>query len=383
MKSRAAKTLIVIGALLSNAQTIPNPEIGSIQVGNESVPVRIEYKISEALIGGNFNLDVIFTGANVDDLAIDYFEIDDPHSDSVSPPVTINREETIKDRVAEAPSIQRQTNHCRVRVAYDAKNQPYRMKMITKYPGKSVSAKYFDLYIGAITPDKGRVTVEKLQHLPLVCKTGVEKQFNLSLKNESDYTITVTEVSLSSEPPGLISRQVLQPPGPIAKSQTGDVPISVLLNSPDVIDLIKGFSEDPTLVVKVKYQDTFGRPVPDLKEQIPIKIVPNNVVLITAIVIGVLVGTFVRFYLEFLARKRRLKRGERLKFVLYTTVFGLIVAAIALAGQVEIKALDRTMGSYDKPLAMFIIGLVGAIGGIQLIVAWYNSLRPKEEKTDV
>lgn len=382
MKSRAAKTLIVIMGLLSTAQTNPDSEIGSIQVGNESVRVRIEYKTAEALIGSNFNLDVIFTGSSVDDLDIDSFEIDDPHPDAATPPLSIKREETNSDPVAGTPSLRRQTNHCRVRVADDAKNQSYRVKMTVRYPGKPVSVKYFDLDIGAITPDKGRVTVEKLQHSPLVCKTGVEQQFNLTLKNESGYPVTITEVSLSSEPSGLVSRQVSRPPGPIARSQTGDVPVSVVLNSPDLVDLIKGFSEDPTLVVKVKYQDTLGREVPDLKQPIPIKIIPNNLILGTAIVIGVLVGTFVRFYLEFLARKRKLKRGERLKFVLYTTVFGLIVAAIALAGQLEIRALDHTMGSYDKPLVMFIVGLIAAIGGIQLIVAWYNSLRPREKNPD-
>jgi len=86
--------------------------------------------------------------------------------------------------------------------------------------------------------------------------------------------------------------------------------------------------------------------------------------------------------LEFLARKRKLRRSEVLRFVLYTTVFGLIVAAVALAGQFEIKALDHTMGSYDRPLVMFVIGLAAAMGGLQIIVAWYNSLRPKEEKPD-
>ncbi|MDX6499200.1 MAG: hypothetical protein QOG23_2460 [Blastocatellia bacterium] len=382
MKSTAAKTLIIIAALLSTAQTAPNPEIGAIQVGTESFPVRIEYKVAEALIGSSFNLDVVFTGANVDGLAIDSFDVDDPHPDTVNRPVTISREETTNVSLPETPSIHRQTNHCRVRVADDAKNQPYRIKMTVKYPGEPVSAKYFDLPIGARSFEQGRVTVEKLQTLPLVFKTGAEKQFSLSLKNESDYTITVTEVSLSSEPPGLLSPQVLQPPEPMTKSQTRDVPASFVLKSPDLIDLIKGFSEEPNLVVKVTYQDDYGRTVTGLKQSIPIKIIPNSSILITSIVIGVLFGTFVRFYIEYIAINRKLKRGERLKFVLYTTVFGLIVAAIALAGQFEIKALDHTMGSYDKPLVMFIIGLIGAIGGIQFIVAWYKIIRPKEGKPD-
>ena len=383
MKSRVAKTLIIIVGLFSTAQTNPKPDIGSVQVGNESVPVRIEYEILQALTGSHFDLDVIFTGPNVAQLKIDAFDVEDADPDVVSPPVTISVEESIATPVKETPTLIRKVSHCRVKVADHAEPQAYRMKMTLSYPGKAVGPKYFDLFIGAVTASEGRLTATKLQRLPLICKTGVKKQFNLPLQNEFDsYTATVKEISLSSDPPGLVAPQLLVVDIPIAKSQSGDVPIEVVVSSPDLIDLIKGFSEDPNLIVKVTYQDNFGRSVPDLKQSIPMKIIPNTLILLIAIVVGVLVGTFVRFYLEFLARKRKLRRSEVLRFVLYTTVFGLIVAAIALAGQFEIKALDHTMGSYDRPLVMFVIGLAAAMGGLQIIVAWYNSLRPKEEKPD-
>ncbi|MBC8031899.1 MAG: hypothetical protein H7Z16_17585 [Pyrinomonadaceae bacterium] len=384
MKTRAAKVLIIIAGLLCIAQTEPNPDVGSVQVGDVSVPVRIEFKIAEALTGSSFKLDVIFTGSNVGELKIDTFAVQETNSTTLNPPVTIQVERSHTVPMKETPTILRKVNNCRVTVADNAVAQIYRIKMTLSYPDERVDPTYFDLEVWPRTATKGRVTVEKIERLPLVFRTNVINKFNLPVRNDFDsYTIHVKEVVLSSEPPGLIDAK-LKRDVKISAEQTENVPIEALAFTPDAIDLIKGFSEEPRLLVKVTYQDDYGRSVPDLRQSIPIKIIPNNVILFAAIIVGVLVGTFVRFYLEFLAHKRQLKRSEVLRFVLYTTIFGLIVAAIALAGQIEIKALDTPMGSYDRPLVMFIIGLAGAIGGVQIIVAWYNSLRPKtkEESPD-
>jgi hypothetical protein len=64
-----------------------------------------------------------------------------------------------------------------------------------------------------------------------------------------------------------------------------------------------------------------------------------------------------------------------LKFVLYTVIFGMVVTAFAFFGQIQISAF-KTSVSYDRPMALFIIGLAGAVGGLQLFVGWYNSLKP-------
>jgi hypothetical protein len=45
-------------------------------------------------------------------------------------------------------------------------------------------------------------------------------------------------------------------------------------------------------------------------------------------------------------------------------------------GQVEIKAKTFSMSSsYDNPLAMLVIGMIGALAGLQLIIGWYRSLK--------
>jgi hypothetical protein len=69
-------------------------------------------------------------------------------------------------------------------------------------------------------------------------------------------------------------------------------------------------------------------------------------------------------------------RRELLKFVFYTVVFGLVVTAFALLGEVQIIVF-KASGSYDRPIAIFLIGLAGAVGGLQLFSGWYNSLKPK------
>jgi hypothetical protein len=383
MKSKAVKILIIVAGLLSTAQTNPDPDIGSVTIGDQSVRSRIEYKIDEALTGSKFKLDVIFTGSIVDGLKIDNLEVQD-NKPIVASPVTLDIEESQTTPMEETPTVRRKVTTCRVTVADDAKAQIYHIKMTLSYPGKPVNPKYFDLHVWPKTANKGAVTLEKLASLPLVFKTNVNKPFKLMVKNDFDsYAIHIKQVELSSEPSGLIDKK-LTPDVKISAGTTGSVPIEAVALTPDIGDLIKGFSEEPQLLVNITYQDDYGRTVQDLRQSIPIKIIPNSGILLFAIIVGVLVGTFVRFYMEFLANKRKLKRSEVLKFVLYTTIFGLIVAAAALAGQIEIKALNKPMGSYDRPLVMFIIGLAAAVGGVQIIVAWYNSLRPrpKEEKPD-
>lgn len=383
MKLRAAATLILLAALSATGQTNPEMDIGSVQVGNRSIPGRIEYKIEEALTNSRFLLNVIFTGEGLQQLQIDSFELQDKEPTTLDPPVTIKYENSSTSNT-DTPGLAQTIFRCRVTVAPDAPAQSFHFKMLMSYPGERVEPKYFDLPIWPRTEKQALVNIDKaaLKQIPVILRTNLVKELKLPVRNEfSSYAIYVKELTVSSVPEGIVTgktdREVEIPAG-----QTREVPIELKVLSPDTLDLIKGFSQEPELEVQVKYQDKYGRTGPHLKDSVAIKVIPNNAVLFSAILIGVVVGTFVRFYLEFLARRRKLRRREVLKFVLYTAVFGLIVAAVALAGQVEIKALDKPMGSYDKPLAMFIIGLAAAIGGVQLIVAWYNSLRPKEEHPD-
>jgi hypothetical protein len=50
---------------------------------------------------------------------------------------------------------------------------------------------------------------------------------------------------------------------------------------------------------------------------------------------------------------------------------GLVVALIAMVGRIQIVAFDAR-GSYDKPLVIFAIALVGALGGAQILSMWLN-----------
>jgi hypothetical protein len=56
-------------------------------------------------------------------------------------------------------------------------------------------------------------------------------------------------------------------------------------------------------------------------------------------------------------------------------VFGLVVTALALFGRIKVTAFQLS-GSFDTPLAIFFIGLAGAVAGLQIFVSWYNTLRP-------
>ena len=93
-----------------------------------------------------------------------------------------------------------------------------------------------------------------------------------------------------------------------------------------------------------------------------------------AVLLGLLFGAIIRAILEFMLFKKQITRRGVVKVVSYSLVFGMLVVLLAVAGKIEIKAF-AVSGSYDNPVAMLIIGLMGAVAGLQLIIGWYKSLK--------
>ena len=375
MRTAASLLLVLIAVSTVNGER-KTEDAGSILVnGTTYIKISTRYDLDEALPGQSFTLDVIVASGDPD-LTVDKFELEGSDVTLLNPPpVTIKFETKEVNAVENSPGRPETIHHCHVELTPDAEVRIFRMKISFTKRGTPGASTFFDLRVGTKTATSGGVKI-KPEQSPVVLKTGSKQPFSLFVKNDSrSYNIIVKEVTISSNPPGLVQAEPLHPDHLVIETkQEPEIQIPLTVNSPDALDLIKGFTKDPTLTATVVYQDPDGRKVPDLRQTFQIKVVPNTSVLILAIVIGVLVGGLIRFYLEFLARKKKLKGIAVLKFAFYTTVFGLVIAALALAGQLEIKGFGLS-GSYDQPLVLFIIGLTGAVGGMQIFVAWYNSLR--------
>ncbi len=380
---RTAASLLLVLIIVSSAHGEREPEpAGKISLnGTTWIKISTRYDPDKALPGQSFTLDVIVASGD-QELKLEKFEFLDGDVALLSPPpVTIKIENAEVNPAENSPGGFETIHHCHVELASEAEVRIFRMKIIFSKVSTPGAFTFFDLRVGTKTAANGRVTI-KPEPSPLVLTTDSKKPFSLFVRNDSrSYSFTVKEVTILSNPPGLIQAEPFHPNDFVIDRQEREIPISLTVNSPEALDLLKGFAKDPYITATVVYQDQYGRRVPDLRQTFQVKMVPNTSVLIVAILIGVLVGGLIRFYLEFLARKKKLKGIDVLKFAFYTTVFGLVIAALAFAGQFEIKGFGVS-GSYDQPLVLFIIGLTGAIGGVQIFVAWYNSIRPGADKKE-
>ena len=381
MRTAASLLLVLVTVSSVHGERKLEP-LGAISLNGKTwINISTRYDSDEALPGQSFTLDVI-VASDDPDLKLEKFELEGADVAQLNPPpVTIKIENPEVKPAENSPGRFDTIHHCRVELTPDAEVRIFRMKIIFTKRDTPGAFTFFDLRVGTKTAANGRVTIRP-EPSPVVLKTDRKQQFSLFVKNDSrSYPIRVKEVTISSNPPGLIQAEPLHPDDSLIYRQEREIQIWLTVNSPEALDLLKGFAKDPSITATVVYQDPDGRKVPDLRQTFQIKMVPNTSVLIVAILIGVLVGGLIRFYLEFLARKKKLKGIDVLKFAFYTAIFGLVIAALALAGQFEIKGFGLS-GSYDQPLVLFIIGLTGAIGGVQIFVAWYNSIRPGADKTE-
>jgi hypothetical protein len=94
------------------------------------------------------------------------------------------------------------------------------------------------------------------------------------------------------------------------------------------------------------------------------------------VVLGLLLGAVIRTVLDFMLFKKQISSKGVLKLISYSLLFGLLLVVLVVVGQIEIKAKTLSMSSsYDNPLVMFSVGLIGARAGLQLVISWYKSLR--------
>ena len=95
-----------------------------------------------------------------------------------------------------------------------------------------------------------------------------------------------------------------------------------------------------------------------------------------SVVLGLIFGAGLRTLLEFMLFRKKISRRSVIKVVSYSLLFGMLLVVLVALGQIEIKAKSLAWSSsYDNPLAMLGIGLIGALAGVQLIIAWYKSLK--------
>jgi hypothetical protein len=115
-----------------------------------------------------------------------------------------------------------------------------------------------------------------------------------------------------------------------------------------------------------------------------VKVKPNDTVLFGAMLIGVILGTVIKFYLEYLHKKGELTKKGVSSFVIITVVVGVVITLIAWGGQIQIIAFKDIQLSYDKPVVIGLIGLMGALAGVHYLHSWASKyLSPPKGASNV
>jgi hypothetical protein len=208
---------------------------------------------------------------------------------------------------------------------------------------------------------------------------GAKHTYQLNLQNSfSEYTVSIESIRIYSEPLGLIEEKTFPFENGInmLPGEQKTIPLEFETTALGLKNLIRGLAITPRIKAEVLYNDGKGRRITDFKPRFAVNIPPTSQALIGAVFLGLLLGAGIRTLLEWLVFKKQLNTPSVLKLISYSLLFGLLLVVLVVVGQIEIKAKTFSMSSsYDNPLVMFSVGLIGAIAGLQMIIGWYKSFK--------
>jgi hypothetical protein len=203
--------------------------------------------------------------------------------------------------------------------------------------------------------------------------TGKPGMYTVELVNNfPNYPVNIRQIEIKSDPPGLIEKNTIPMDLRIEPLQrrSFDVPFNV--KSMSYKNLLTGFGEATYLTLVISYDDSNDRVITDLTQKVRIKVRPSGRVLFISMLIGVIVGTVLKWVLQHLQQRGIISKKDAIWYASTTVFIGLVVSVIALVGKVKVVFFDAT-GSYDIPAVIFVIGLIAAVLGSQLLSTWFRT----------
>jgi hypothetical protein len=267
-------------------------------------------------------------------------------------------------------------------VKIGAKAEPlrYKIKIDVRYLNGEVMPRFFYLDAGVVSKGRLEVAGEEAAEPPSFTTgifKGQEASYDLSLRNSfADYTVFIDKVKIQSEPEGLVKSQEItfQDPVSLAPAEEKSLTLNFEVLPLSLRNIVRGLANTPKMKIDVTYNDGKERVITDFKPRIKFNVVPSGKVILAAVICGLLFGVLIRSILEFMLFRKQITRRGLARVVTYSIVFGVLLVVLVVAGKIEIKAFAIS-GSYDNPLAMLIMGLIGAVLGLQLIIGWFKSLK--------
>jgi hypothetical protein len=393
MKSDSKYIFLIAGVVLFLVLTAERASAQVLEVVNEHYLIEAEYNKEQAFAGNkNLKLKVIMKtalNAIVPRNKVIKLAKHEPPEDSNIDVLWESSETGIRD------NYNQEVNTFLVKIPEGTEPKTYKIRLkFQNEADRSTVNRDVELFVGERTKSKLRIV--GAENEPFIA--GSTSVYNLELHNEYlDYTVNVHKVRIIPVPAGLVESVDLAPLGEVkpeidARTQTisfkpflsikpgrkETIPLELGLGSMSITNWIAGFGDGSKLKFAVEYDDSNERTITPQTQESPLKIRPGDGSLLGAMFFGVLIGTGLKFYLEYLRQKGVINRKGVAMFVGITILVGIVITIIAWAGQIQIIAFKDINLSYDRPAVIFIIGLIGALGGVHYLNNWAKKFLPHE-----
>lgn len=240
----------------------------------------------------------------------------------------------------------------------------YYVSIVFKYPNELPVEELLPFLVGVRKDGKLNV-ISNGQTTPEFC-AGADNTYNIELLNNfQEYSARIRSITVDSDPSGLVQSMTVEPKDLTIKAlQRATIPVSLKTAPISFSNLLNGFSDSSQLVVKIAYDDGYGREITDLSQKVKVRLKPSSATMVLAILIGALIGALAKCYRE--------KNGILKLDTLWAVGIGVAVAFIAIVAKIKIVAFDIA-GGYDNPAMLAILSFGAALGGLPILFSIFKS----------
>ena len=235
---------------------------------------------------------------------------------------------------------------------------------------KAVGEYPIDFKLPVLGRSSPLIEIKNKQQALIDCWSGYDcSKLELEVRNTSPYKIKILNISVSSDDL-LEGKPVGDHLFELDKnSAPHDLNLVTKAKPVALRRVFSGFGA-PKIAMRIDYQDEFNRPL-STTTTANLEIKPNLLVIAIFLVLGAVVGTFVRIDLGRLQRAGVITRRQRILVAVSTFVSGLIVCLIALFANIKIIVLsDENSYSAWDPKVLFLTALVATVSGLPILYAY-------------
>lgn len=244
--------------------------------------------------------------------------------------------------------------------------------------GTETAEQKIDFSLPVLATNNPSIVVKPKRHSVVDCWAGSDcSSLDLEVQNKLPYRIKITNISVSSG--DLLQNQ---PAGEYAKEFESNSPprdLSLVMRAKPVTfrRVFSGFGT-PQLSLRIDYKDEYGRFL-STESPADLEIRPNILVIILFLILGAVIGTFVRVDLAKLQRAGLITKTQRVVFVITTFVSGIVVCLIALFANIKIIVWsnDNSYSAWD-PKVLFLTALIATVSGLPILYAYLKLARPAD-----